>query len=232
MSVWAGIGWALLGILGLFFLLLVCPVFFRISFHGELIVRTYVLGIPFTIAAPWKKDKTEENERVKGKRKSAPKKSARAGKKKSGFSIKEMLKEDGPGTVIAYFAAISRLAATALRRVLAAVRFSRFRVELLIASADAAKTAQDVGKACGAVYPALAVLQHLTHMKRHYVTVTPDFLSEKGRVDLEIRLHVVPVRILWAALRLLWGYLMLNLLEKDDTRETSVPSGKAVSTAK
>lgn len=232
MWAWAIIGWILLGLLGLLLFLLVCPVFFRISYHGELTARMYVLGIPFTLASPSKALKKEKKASRSGKKQKSFKKDSQKGdKKKAQPSVVDMLKEDGPGAVIAYFAAISHLASTALRRLLAALRISRFEVEILLASADAAKTAQNVGRACGVVYPAEAVLQRLTHMKRHRVTVAPDFLSEKGRVDMEIRLHVVPLQGGWVLLRLLWGYLMLNLRDQGQGGDKAEPIKEAVSAA-
>lgn len=232
MSVWAIIGWVLLGILGLILLLLVFPVFLRVSYHGELTARLYVLGIPFTLASPKKEEKSNAKEKPAKKGKKAKKSQAKdADKKKARPSISAMLKEDGPGAVISYFSAVTRLAATALRRVLAALRISRFEVDILLASADAAQTARQVGMACAVVYPAEEVLIHLTHMKKHRVTVAPDFLAEKGRVSLEIRLHIVPIRGVWALLRLLWGYLLLNLREKEQGSDQTEPAKEAVSIA-
>lgn len=232
MSVWAIIGWVLLGILGLLLLLLVSPVFLRVSYHGELTARLYVLGIPFTLASPKKKEKSKKDNKPAKKGKKAKKAKAQSGdEKKDRPSVSAMLKEDGPGAVISYFAAVSRLAATALRRVLAALRIGRFEVDILLASSDAAQTARQVGMACAVVYPAEEVLIHLTHMGKHRVTVAPDFLSEKGRVSLEIRLHVVPIRGGWVVLRLLWGYILLNLRDKNQGVDKTEPVKEAIAAA-
>lgn len=205
MSGWNVVWIVLLGLLGLLVLLLVVPVYLRITFQGELKVLVRVWGIPFRLY-PRKKKPEKEKPPKSGK----PKKSRRQkpGKpRKASVSVSQMLKEDGVGAVVSYYTSLARLLATGARRLLRAITVDHLDVGLVVASGDAAETAQNYGRVCAVLFPAEAFVESEMKVRKRQVRVVPDFLAPKGKADLDIRLHAVPVRIIWNFLRLFFSFI-------------------------
>ena len=96
---------------------------------------------------------------------------------------------------------LARMTVTTLRRVLSSFTIDNLKLQLYVASVDASTTAQMVGRICAVLYPALATIQSAVKIRRREVTVTPDFLAEKSTVSADMKLHVIPYRLLWAVIR-------------------------------
>ncbi len=80
-----------------------------------------------------------------------------------------------------------------VKRFSKSLRADVYRIHLIIATGDAAKTATTYGIACAAVADLLELLgkgKLLTYKKGAIVKVTPDFVSEKSRIDVKIRLRL------------------------------------------
>ncbi len=203
---WSIIGYSLLGLLGLLLLLLIAPVLVRVRYREELTVCVRVLGIPvyryFSNEEPKQKKPKKRKDKPAGK----PKKKK---EKKDGFlvDLSKQLKTEGVGAVVATVKALAGLAVGALRRVMKATTVDRLQLQLFVASEDAAKTAQTTGAVCAVLYPSLTALQSVLRIRHRAVTVTPDYLAEKGRVVADVRLHVIPIRMIWAAL---WTVLKMG----------------------
>lgn len=213
---WGIIGYSLLGLLGLLILLLILPVFVRVRYQDELTVCVRVLGIPvYRYSSSEEKPDKPEKLKKKKKAKDKPKKE----KEKHGFfaDLAKDLKNEGAAAVIRTVKAVVKLATGALKRVLKAVTVDRLQLQLFIASEDAAATAINTGRVCAVLYPALSALQCGMRMRHRAVMVTPDYLAEKGRVIADVRLHVIPIRALWAAL---WTVLKLGTVMDTMTKKT------------
>ena len=78
-----------------------------------------------------------------------------------------------------------------------------------VASEDACQTAVDYGRACAVVYPVRRC--SACFARRRNITITPDFLGDKGKVEGEIRIHA-PWG-LWNLLLLFFGYIGNNISE-------------------
>ncbi len=192
------IGYVLPGIVVIALLLPLLPISVRLTYHDELTVRISVLGIVlFRYPSLQSTDDKQQRDKL----------SEEAKQPTLLMDLSRSLKEDGVGTVLTHLQGLARIAVGAVRRVLAAVTVDRLTLRLYIASEDASATAQNVGRVCGVVYPALTTIQAFVRVRRRDVTVTPDYLAEQGRVRGDIRLHAIPYCVLLAMLIALPAYL-------------------------
>ena len=217
MSGWNVIWTVLLVLLALFMLLLVIPVYLRITFRGELTIRIRIGGIPFRLYPRREKSVREEISKAK---KTERRSKAESGKKLS--TLSKMLKEDGVRAVISYYTSLAQLLTAEAKRFFRAVTVDHLRIHLIVASGDAAETAQNYGRACAVVFPAEALLESGMRIRHRSVRLEPDFLASKGRAELDIRLHAVPIRLLWTLLRSFISFLFhQNISSKPHYKEAS-----------
>lgn len=211
---WGIIGYSLLGLLGCLILLLILPVFVRIRYREELSVCVRVLGIPVYRYAS-AEEKPDKPQKQKKKATDKPKKE----KKKDGLfaDLAKDLKTGGVSAALGTVKALAKLAIGTLKRVFRAITVDRLQLQLRIAAEDAASTAIDTGRVCAVLYPSLSALQCALRIRHREVTVTPDYLAEKGQVTADVRLHIIPMRLLWAAL---WTVLKFGTVWANKTKET------------
>lgn len=190
---------SLLGLVGLVILLLVMPVYLSVAGHGTWRVRVRILGIPVTLFPR----KSKPRQAKKSKPKSASQKDA-AGKPSKAdrltAELREAFRRDGVAATAAYLKRLAALAGQTAGRMLRAVTVDKFSVRLIVAAEDPADTALQYGRLCAVVYPSVAVLEQAMRIRRREVRVEPGFLQAAGQVEADIRLHTVPLRLLWALL--------------------------------
>lgn len=123
--------YCLLGVLGGLFLLLLIPSVWRWISTGSCRCGC---AISFSASAwyPRKEKKKKKPEKAAGKRKRAPEKDKDSSSGLSSFG--KMLKEDGPGAVIAYLSELVKLTATAVKKLLHVLTVDR--LELVIRAAE------------------------------------------------------------------------------------------------
>lgn len=215
---WRILGYCLLGLLALLVLLLLFPVSVRIRYQEEFLARIRVFGIPvYRFSSESSRNKSEKCSQPTGKKKKA--KASRHSAKNGFFAdLANDLKQDGVSAVLNKLKALVKLAAGASGRILKSITVGRLQLQLFIASEDAATTAVRTGQVCALLYPSLSALQSVLTIRRRAVTVTPDYLAEKSRAVIDVRMRVVPIRLLWAAL---WTVLKLgSIADVDVTRKT------------
>ena len=117
------------------------------------------------------------------------------------------------GAVVSYYSTLARLLATEARRLLRAITVDHLDVGLVVASGDAAETAQNYGRVCAVLFPAEAFVESEMRVRKRQVRGGPDFLAPKGKADLDIRLHAVPVRITWSFFRLLFSFIFIDFFQ-------------------
>ncbi len=209
---WSVIGYILLSLLCLLLLLLILPVYARVCYREELTVTVRVLGIPVyrynSAKAPKEKPK-----------KRADKPAGKPKKKKNTLlgDLSARLKDDGVRAVVDDVRALSGFVGGACRRVARAVVVDRLRLQLVIASEDAAATAQDTGKVCAVLYPSLTAIQAVIRIRKRAVTVTPDYLGERSRAEADVQMHTLPIRLLGTAL---WALLSYGALQSHKSAKT------------
>lgn len=191
----------LLGFLALLIAVLLVPVFGRITYDGELMVRIRVLGIPITLAS--RPQKTTTRRSRKAKTDPSPKSSKYR-------ELVSLLKQDGLAGTLSFLREIAALAAKTVGRVLRSVTVSRLDLQLIVATDDPAVTAQRYGQVCGVLYPALAGIESVVSVRHRHLRVEPNFLMEKSAVRFDIRLRMSVWRLLGAGITLLWGFLMMK----------------------
>lgn len=211
---WSVIGYILLSLLCLLVLLLILPVYARVRYREELTVTVRVFGLPVyrynSAKAPKEKPK-----------KRADKLGAKSEKKKNTLlgDLSTRLKSDGVRAVLDEARALSRFVGGAFRRVARTVVVDRLQLQLVIASEDAAATAQNTGKVCAVLYPSLTAIQAVIRIRKRAVTVTPDYLGEKSRAEADVLVHALPVRLLVTALWALFAYGALQSHKSAKTKE-------------
>ncbi len=210
----------LLGILALIFLLLLMPLHLNLDYDEELSVRLRYLFLVFRLY-PQKEKKSKKIGRPE-----ARKAEKKLGKKKKDEhsslpSFGEMLKEDGPGAVISYLSELTKIAATAARKLLHVLVADRLELRMQIVGEDAADTAILFGKICAGVYPALSVLQGIIRTKRRQVEIAPDFSGEKTQVRFRVRLHAMPLRLLVVGIGLIGRYLVYTMKNTDKKTQST-----------
>jgi len=190
-----------LGVIVLLLLILLLPVHLHVFYHEKLVIRAGVLFINFTLyPRPPISEKRKQKKAKKEKRKQA--------KEKEELSrAEEMLRSEGVLAVVHYYIEMTRLIGTALKRLVRTITVDKLILNLIVASDDASDTAVNYGRVCSVIYPAQALIESIVRVKKRDINIKPDFLLEKGNVNGEIRLHVLPVRVLWALLMFFIGYI-------------------------
>jgi len=199
--VWKIIGFCLLGILLLLLALLLVPIYARVTFRDELRLCVRVWGIPlFRYSSdrevPQAADKEAKSSKLR--------------------STAERLKADGVGATLHLVRELTCLAAGAARRLLAAITVDKLCLQLYITGSDAAETAENTGKVCAVLYPAVTTLQQtVLRIRKRAITVTPDFLAEEGRVSADVTAHAIPLRIVMIAIWLAFRYRVITKHNKE-----------------
>lgn len=214
----------LLGLLALILLLLLLvlfvPVWARVTYRGELCVRVRVLGIPLTVLPASAKSPKADKPSGKETKKSAEEKAKSPSRGKELLNeISRSFREDGVQATLDYLQALAKLAGRAAGRALRSITVDCLRLDMLIATGDAADTAQRYGQVCGVLYPALAAVSGPVHIRRRRLRVEPNFLAEKSAVQLDVRLHIWVFRLVGAAIALLVGYGMMRNTDSVDKKE-------------
>ena len=80
-------------------------------------------------------------------------------------------------------------------------------IKMIVAAGEADTTAIRYGQACAVIAPAATMLHETMRVKKQYIEVTPGFGMDKSRVTADIRVHVVPLRIVIIALAALMGFI-------------------------
>lgn len=192
----------LLGILALIILLLLIPLYVRASYDSDLLVKVRYTFVSITVyPRPEKPVKPQKEEKIikKGKMKKAEKTKL--------SEIEQMLHEEGVAAVAEYLVELAKLTGTAFRKVLAAITIDSLKLKIRVVSEDASSTAVEYGRVCAAVYPAEGILENVMHVKHRSLDIKPDFLGREGEVKGDLRLHVIPLRILCIAIQFFIGYI-------------------------
>ena len=204
--------YSLLGVLVLLIVVLSVPISAHIAYDGKLLIRIRFLGIPITLA-PQKEKKSKKTSLSKKKKA----KTSATKKKKSSSKLKELvelMKQDDLAGTLRFLRAVARLAAKTIGKLLRSITVKRFDLLVVVASNDAAVTAQRYGKVCGVLYPALASIESVMRIRERDIRMEPNFLMEKSVVRFDVRLRLSLWRLLGIGISLLLGILTME--EKSD----------------
>ncbi len=169
----------IVGLILLLSVLLLIPVFVNAQFSGEFSAKIkygFITVFDTQKKKPKRKDnKHEKQNKPKEKPKSKSKPSLLFEKKKS---------ELGFFGAIKYFLDILKDLSARILWLVKRIDFKHFKLDLTVASDDAAKTAVTYGEVCTAVYPILSLLNANTNLSLKQVNISADF--NKTAIDAEI----------------------------------------------
>ncbi len=208
---WAAVLYGLLGLFLLLLIVLLIPAFLQLDFSEELTFCVRILGIPVFRFSSDKPTKTKEQ--------TVPKTATENEEQSLWKTVAQTLKSDGVTATVQYVQKGASLVTGAVRKVFRIITMDKLIIKLTVASEDAAHTAQDTGKICAILYPAITTLQSVLKIKRREVTVTPDFLAEKGRVEIHVLAHAMPLRLLWVGFGLFRQYSAWQKTIKKENKE-------------
>ncbi len=207
---WVIVGYVLLSLLGLLVLLLLSPVALAVKYrNGELAARVTLYGIPLW-RYPQKKQKSPKTSR------SAKKATEKASPLNEWT---QRLKQKGVFGAAHELQELARLLGGWAGKLAHAVVVDRFWLHLVVASEDASSTAQNVGRVCAVVYPAMTTIQAAVRIRDRRITVVPDYLAEEGSVEGDFKLHLPIWRGVYIALYALTQYTKFNSRNVNNTEE-------------
>ncbi len=189
----------LLGLAALLLVLLLVPVWVRLTYDGALRVRLWVLGVPVTV---YPRERTA-SESAKPKEKAAEKPSKLQ-------ELADLLRQDDIEGTLSFLQEAARLIGRAARRVLRAVTVDRLWLQMRIATGEADTTAQRYGQVCAVLYPTLEWMGRLLRIRRRDLRVEPNFLMDTCALRVDIRLRVSVWRLIFAAVAFLCGFTVLS----------------------
>ena len=190
--------------------------------QNVLTIRARIAGIPFTILPRDKKTKKPKKKKEKNKEKSAEKKTTDDSKKKK-------LTFDDLKLYLKLAADILRLLKRRIPPLWHAFVVEKLYVNYVVASSDAAQTAETYGKLCAAVSAAYPVYREVLDIRRHDVTIDVDFCADRPAVDADIRVRLTIGAIVIFVVTFAWGALKAYLqMKKEQSRpdETGHRNGK------
>lgn len=195
-------------LIGVLLLILFLPVHLSVTFNGNLKVRTGILFINYTLyPRPPISEEKKKKKQFKKERKQAK-------EKKQLSQAEEMLKQDGVWAVIEYYVQMGKLLKSAAIRLIRTITVDKLNLNIIVASDDAAQTAIDYGKICAVIYPVQALIESTMRVRRRSINISTDFLRNSGEFEGDIKIHVIPIRVLWAALLFFIGYIGNTTSEK------------------
>ena len=91
------------------------------------------------------------------------------------------------------------------------VKFQRVKVDITVASEDAAKTAIDYGIVCSAVYPVLSFLDGIANVDYKKIDVRTDFESKKSSFNFSLTIKTRVIFILIFVFRIFKEYKKFSI---------------------
>ena len=169
----------IVGLILLLAVLLLIPVFVYAEFSGEFSAKIKY-GFITVFDTQKKKPKRQDNKHEKqNKPKEKPK-----SKSKPSLLFEKKKSELGLFGAIKYFLDILKDLLARILWLVKRIDFKHFKLDLTVASDDAAKTAVTYGEVCAAVYPVLSLLNANTNLSLKQVNISADF--NKTAIDAEI----------------------------------------------
>lgn len=158
-------------------LLLFIPVNIRVAFKEDFAVKVKFLGIKvFSTDSEKEEEKTDKkkNEEISPHKKSENKAKTIFSKMKKKYGFSLAIKE-----LISFFIQCFSHIKSLMRH----IKIKGIRLNISVATPDAAKTAIEYGVVCTAVYPTLALIDTIPNVGFKEINVKSDFKSEEGEID-------------------------------------------------
>lgn len=196
-------------VLGLLILLCFLPLTVDLAFCDELILKIRYSGITL-----FDSEKKVKPKKVKKKKRGFKSKTGDGAPKKENF-FKKTYRQKGLLGTVRYFSEILILLFKKLWWVVKHFKFRKFKLDLSVATNDAADTAIQYGKICGAVYPVISFLETNVDFKAKVINVSADF--DKTKPEFKISTSVTTRIFFWlvAAVGVFFEFIKLQRKESE-----------------
>ena len=191
-------------------ILLFLPLTVDLSYSDKLLLKVKYSGI--TLFNNSKAKKTKKVKKTQRKRNDGENK--KPTKKKDNFVV-STYKQKGLLGTIKYFSNILSLVLKKLWWLIKRLKFKKFKLDLAIATNDAADTAIEYGKTCAALYPVLSLLQTNINFKPQEINVRADFEKNKTELKASILLTTSLLNYLILAISALMQFIKLQNKESE-----------------
>ena len=195
-------------IFALLAVVLFLPITAEVSFDGEFLFKIKCLGIMI-----FDNKKIKKAKKTKGKKQNSNQSNAKAPKKEGFF--KKTYKQKGLIGTITYFSEIASFILKKLLWLLKRFKFRRFKLDITVASHDAATTAIQYGKVCAAVYPVISLLQTAIDFKPNKLDISADFKTQKPSVMISVLVKTRVLYLIIATLGVLSQFIKLQRKERE-----------------
>lgn len=188
-----------------------------VSFKEEFSVIIKFVGIKvFEVPEKATKKKTSvKNKSEKTEKEQKPKSQLLENTKQIFVSLKE--KYGFAGAVNKIFKFIGELLSH-IKPYLRHIKIKKIKLNLKVASNDAASTAIDYGKVCSAVYPVLAYLDTFKAVYFKEINLSSDFTSQKSEFDFSLQANIPIIYLFLVALKVVVDYKKF-IEENNDERK-------------
>lgn len=134
--------------------------------------------------------------------------------------LKAFWQNEGVDGVIALLKETARIVSGMFRSIFKHVIIDKLFLQMYIGSGDAAQTANDYGKVCAEVFPALGAICSVMKVRKYDVDLSPDFLANQNETELHAIITLRPIFVTNAAVvmavRLLFKVIFKVLFSKPD----------------
>lgn len=175
--------------------LLLCPLKVTVLYQEQVNLKLQYgpLKIPI-LPGKEKPEKAKKKKKEKPKKEKKPEQKTKDGKKKPGF-LKKLKNKHGIGGLLSLAKEILKIAGSTMKKFFVHFEIYHLHGDILLASGNAAATAELYGKAVSILEPCMAVLLPLVpENKRQDVNlnVSPDFVSEKSTICVYVQAGIRP----------------------------------------
>lgn len=197
-------------------LLMFLPVTADISYQKEFCYRFKYSGIfLFNSEKKFNIDKFKRKRKKKVLKDNPTENDSDTNHKKENFFVK-IYKEKGFINTVKYFADISGIILKRVLKLLKRFKFKKFKLNLTVASDDAANTAIEYGAVCSAVYPVIALLETQISLKSKKVSINADFDKTKPEFDFSVSITAKLINFIIAFIAVIFEFLKLQRKEREN----------------
>lgn len=207
--------WIILGIIVLLLLALWVRVVVTVHFNDEIELSVGWLFLKFRLI-PKQKPKKEKKKKEKPPKEEKPKSEIIPEPKKKKHKDNIFVRfyhNKGFDGVVQLLQDTAAALGGMFRRGAKAFTLEELRVHLRVGSYDAAQTAIKYGKTCAVVYPAMGTIVSKVRVKKHELTVSPDFMEGKNQAAFHTVISVRPLLLIHAGTVMLFQMLFKVVIQ-------------------
>lgn len=191
----------LLGILLLLFLIMLIRVEVLATYNDSLALTVKILFFRVKILPSEdkpKKEKKKKPEKPKPKKEEKPKEE----KEKKPSLIQKLKEKKGLSGLLSLLWSAVEIALGALKGLISHIVIKKFDLGILLAGEDAASVAENYGRLCSVVYPAVNIITNATVCRDYNVGIEPTFDPDrKTETYADVHAYLRIIFVVWEALK-------------------------------